>query len=261
MTLPLPRLIPPAAATFIASGIGFALSRGGNTAGGELLPGTLATAPLGSDDLMQILLRPGNWLLWSLTLAIWLGIGLHALAIWRGKAGHSGAEGNDTRHPSDHLTGQLTPLLGALIAGTIWPWSTHAHPLIALLVAGSMAGLALAAVIRSGLARQGASGRDSMALAGFAGWATVAACAALAGWLSGGIGLPARPAAMLALLTGTLIGMGAQMRLGRAGSYSIAIIWAMLGIALAAMISQPPLAISAVLAMTAMSVVLVRAVS
>ena len=65
--------------------------------------------------------------------------------------------------------------------------------------------------------------------------------------------------AILAILPGSVIGMIAQERLQRSLAFSIAIIWAFCAVAITTMASSPGVALAAIIGISGMGVVLVRA--
>ena len=67
--------------------------------------------------------------------------------------------------------------------------------------------------------------------------------------------------AALAILPGAAIGMAAQLWIGPSIGYSAALIWAFCGLAVTTMGSDPMIALAAILGISGMAAVLVRAAS
>ncbi|MDO5611647.1 MAG: hypothetical protein Q4G14_00200 [Paracoccus sp. (in: a-proteobacteria)] len=229
-------------------------------------------------NLALKMFNPGPPALWLLLIIVWAGLALHALQLaydrwWyerntrdrlaaplaRGVAGPPTPRQIAAQHLDDHAPGELAPLAAALIAGAALPWVMLHHPLAGLALAVTMLFAALSAVIRG--QRNGRRIRQSIAVGLFAGWATVAGYAALAAFTAGQLGISPDTATMTALLLCAGTGVTVQWQIGGSASYSVGMIWALIGIATVTISTVPVIAIGAILGITAMTAVLVRAVT
>lgn len=230
-------------------------------------------------DLAIRMLRPGETVLWLLLLVVWGALLIHAgrlalnqirteraaafdgredaVFLDRAQAGPHHPRQIAATHRGDHALAELAPLSVALLAGALWPWITQAHAGIAAAVAAIMMQAALVAVVRG--QRDGGSIRQSAAVGLFAGWATVAAHAAFASFMVQGIGVETAAAGVAAMLLCAVTGVFVQLRIGGSTSYSIGMIWALTGIAIVTINTEPMIAMSAVLGIAGMAWVLVRA--
>ena len=170
----------------------------------------------------------------------------------------------DVVHTWDTVPGMLGPIragrprvwpvvMGALVMGAAWP-SLIDHP--AVLTLATVAGAVAATV---GARR--AAGRHRPAIGFLAGWATALASAALAELASERFGLSAQAVSAEAILPAAAFGTAAQMWIGPSVGYSVALIWAFCGLALSTMGSDPMIALAAIIGISAMATVLIRAAS
>ncbi|MDO5705453.1 MAG: hypothetical protein Q4G49_10340 [Paracoccus sp. (in: a-proteobacteria)] len=247
-------------------------------------PGTVSgyflgdTAPTIGFNLALKMFNPGPPALWALLVMVWIALSAYGLKLvyqrWhyertmkgrqarrlpRGAAGPPLPSQFMMAQRDDHTPTELAPLTAALIAGAAWPWVTVNHPVSGLVLAVVMLIAALGAVIRG--QRDGRRIRQSLAVGLFAGWATVAGYTALAGFTTAHLGIGGDLAGLTALLLCAGTGATVQWMIRGTGSYSVGMIWALIGIAAATMTTAPTIAIGAILGITAMTAVLVRAVS
>lgn len=289
-----------AVAIFIASGVGFALTpkplpgvgQPVTAAASEMAaltslsaPG-LATVPAPGDygvDLASMFLRPDDTLLWLLLVCVWGALSLHA---WRvlgsarrerqaataakasppipaatasGIAGPPTPEALARQIQRENTPAEHGALTLALIFGAVWPWVSRDYPLTGFMLAAAMFALSLTAALRG--QQVGGVIRRLPTIGLFAGWATAVTYAAFATLVNGHLGIPPVAATAIAMLLCAGAGIVVQLRLGGSVSYSIAIIWSLVGLAIATMGSDPTIAMVAILGISAMAFVLVRAAS
>lgn len=246
---------PPAEVTALGSGM-------------DLGPGYYSGDPTPTGiNLALKMFNPGPPALWALLVVIWIALSVHGLKLvyhrWRYERAALVKQvrpvQNVAAHCDDHAPTELAPLAAALIAGTAWPWVVLHHPVAGLVLAVAMLLAALGAVIRG--QRNGRSVRQSLAIGLFAGWATVAAYSALAGFMTTNLGIGSDFSTLTALLLCAGTGATVQWKIGSAASYSVGVIWSLIGIAATTMTMAPAIAIGAILGITAMTVMLVRAIS
>ncbi|MDO5630867.1 MAG: hypothetical protein Q4G22_03420 [Paracoccus sp. (in: a-proteobacteria)] len=238
-----------------------------------------AVAPGGDHvNLALKMFSPGPPALWLLLIMIWAGLALHALRMahdrwWyeryakgrqakplaRGFAGPPTPPQIAAQHHNDHTPTELAPLAGALIAGAIWPWIGPDRPWIGVGLAVVMLISALGAVVRG--QRIGSEVRQSRAVGLFAGWVTVLAYAAIAWFVSSQMAVSAEMAGLMAMLLCAGTGATVQVMIGDSSFYSVGVIWALIGIAVATMTGAPTVAIGAVLGVASQTAVLVRAIT
>lgn len=234
-------------------------------------------------DLHSLFLRPDNPILWVLLVAVWIALAAHALGVLRrqrltDRAGAAaqviqpvapglaaGEPGPPTphelaaRHRLDNAPSEHAPLALALVLGAIWPWIIHEHQATGFVMALAMLSLALTSAIRG--QRDGSMIRRMQSVGMFAGWATAVTYAAFATLLNNHLGIPAVASTVAAMLMCAAAGVLVQLRLGGTFSYSVAIIWSLVGLALATMSSDATIAMVAIIGISAMAIVLVRAAS
>ncbi|MBM3606520.1 MAG: hypothetical protein FJX25_17890 [Alphaproteobacteria bacterium] len=202
-----------------------------------------ATAPVA---IPQLYLDPANPLMWSLLIAVWVAVLLDCTGQWMDPSDIGPIRGDRPR---------IWPLFTASLFGAgIWPLLFTHQPAWMALGTAVTAGLAIVA------ARHGA-GRQRPAIGFFAGWATAVFSASLAGLASAKLSLPPQALSALAILPGAAIGMVAQLWIGPSIGYSAALIWAFCGLAISTMGSDPMIALAAILGISCMAAVLVRAAS
>ncbi|MDS9467150.1 hypothetical protein RGQ15_06130 [Paracoccus sp. MBLB3053] len=160
------------------------------------------------------------------------------------------------RHKMDDTLTEHGLLSTGLAAGAIWPWLMDSRPTAALLFAGIMLTGFLGAALRG--TRDGMQVRQSAALGFAAGWATLATCALFATILQKQLGASQTLAAAIGILIAALASVSIQLRLGPNISYSVAVIWGMIGIAAGSVAAQATLATMAVLGIAVIAVALVR---
>lgn len=159
----------------------------------------------------------------------------------------------------DHAPQEMVPLIVALVCAGLWPWIAQDNATAGFVVALTMMIGGLTACLRG--QRLGWQLRRPAAISLFAGWATAVAYASFAGLLSERIALPQPMTAVVALLLCAATGIAVQFRLGHHIAYSVALIWALIGIAAATMGEQPQIATAAIVAVAAMAGILVRSAS
>lgn len=213
---------------------------------GPLLPPPPQIQTAGAATIPQLYLDPVNAMMWSLLAAVLIMVLLDAAGQWIDYSDSATLRGGRAR---------IWPLFSAaLVSAALWPWLFTEH-------AGWLTiGTAITAMAAVAAARRGA-GRQRPAIGFFAGWATAVFSAALAGFAAARLALPVQTLAALAILPGAAIGMAAQLWIGPSIGYSAALIWAFCGLAVSTMGSDPIIALAAILGISGMATVLVRAAS
>lgn len=235
-----------AVSAFVGSGLALAM------AGGPAAPLAAPVLALNLDDgplvlasglpavtLPRLYMQPQNPLMWALLVTLWLVLLADAVDQYR--------EPSDRGAPPAWL-----PLSLALIVGAAWPWLAGIHRPIATLGALLMLTAALSGAIRARGQRRAAPGF-------LAGWSLALGTATLATLIGAPLSLTTPQTAIVAILPGAVIGMVAQERLGRSLGFSVAMIWAFCAVAVTTMASSPGVALAAIIGISGMGVVLVRA--
>ncbi|WP_299149456.1 hypothetical protein [uncultured Tateyamaria sp.] len=123
------------------------------------------------------------------------------------------------------------PLAISLAVGAIWLPAAVLSPVLATLLIWAMLIPALIALIRSPVHD---AGWASLPVGLYAGWLSAASCVAI-GLLLAGYGLLAEiPTAVIMIVAATALATVIQNRLRRAPTYGVAVIWALVGICVAA---------------------------
>ena len=248
-----------------------------------VMPGLTDAPAVGTLDLHSLFLRPDNAILWILLIAVWVALAAHALGVLqrqrltdragaaaeRARPVASGLAADEpgpptaheiaAQHRVDNAPSEHAPLTLALIIGAIWPWIIRDHPALGFVMAMAMLSLALTSAIRG--QRDGNLIRRVQSVGMFTGWATAVTYAAFATLLNNHLGISAVAATVAAMLLCAVAGVTIQLRLSGIFSYSVAIIWSLVGLALATMSSDATIAMVAIIGISAMAIVLVRAAS
>ncbi|MBU2957090.1 hypothetical protein Q4511_11645 [Paracoccus sp. 1_MG-2023] len=191
-------------------------------------------------------LDPANVLMWALLLLVWFAIGADVLGQW--------LDPTDRRELRNGRSRIWPQLAAALIALAISPWLFPNDR------EGLLLGTGIGMLLAIWAARR-AAGRQRPAVGFLAGWATALFSATLAGSLTDIYNLQTQAIAALAILPGTAIGMAAQIWIGPSIGYSMALICAFCAVAVTAMGSDPVIALAAILGISGMAAVLIRAAS
>lgn len=231
---------------FVASGLTLAtLGRPALPIAGPTLPEDFSYGPFQLDapaqvaSLPELYVQPQNPLMWSLLVMLWLLLILDGVGQYL--------------DPSDR--GPLPawpPLTLCLVVGAIWPWIVGLSAPLATLGALLMLTGALTGALRARGQRRPAAGV-------LAGWCLAVGTATVATLIGAPLALNTAQTAILAILPGALIGMAVQGWLGRSISFSLAMIWAFCALAVTTMGSSPGVALAAIIGISGMGVVLVRA--
>lgn len=234
------------ATAFVASGLALAML--GRPAVQIVAPSLVPMPghdPFGIDPaipvatLPQLYVQPQNPLMWALLIALWVLLLLDGIGQYLDPS-------DDGPYPA------WRPLSLALIGGAAWPWLVGVHKPLATLGALLMLTAALSGAIR-------ARGQRRPAPAFLAGWSLALGTATVATLIGAPLALTTPQTAILAILPGAVIGMIAQERLGRSLGFSLAMIWAFCAVAISTMASNPGVALAAIIGISGMGVVLVRA--
>lgn len=234
------------AALFVASGLWLAISgRPAVQMVATSLPETFAYGPLTIMDtspvttLPQLYVQPQNPVMWALLIVLWGMLLLDGVRQYRQP--HEG-----TPNPA------WLQLTFSLTAGAIWPWLVALNKPLAVLAVLLMLCAALSGAIR-------ARGQHRAAPGFLAGWSLALGTATMATLIGAPLALPISQVAILAILPGAVIGMIAQTLLGGRTGFSLAMIWAFCAVAVSTMGSSPGVALAAIIGISGMGVVLVRA--
>ena len=142
--------------------------------------------------------------------------------------------------------------LGLFLAG-MWPWLDMlwpaASPLVAILAAASM----VTGIITAG---RGRDWRAPFTAAFIAGWLLIVGALAAGSYLQPAAGT--ERAMLAALLATALIGTRVQLQIGGTIGFSLALIWAMIGISAATVSISITIATACVLGISALAVAVVR---
>jgi len=234
-----PLLMVFAAVSFAASGALFMWQ----SAGGTDPP--LAGVPV-------ILVQPRSMALRLLLATVWVAILAHSLRT----VGRFQQEGGKPLHAEDHGWGEHGPLILSLLAGAAFPWTAQIGPLPGVLTAATMMAGALVTVLRGD--RDGRRRRHRVSVGLYAGWATAATFRTLAALLTVSLGAAPASGAIAAIVLLTLTAVRVQLHLGRAIGYATAVMWALIGTAAATMMNEVAIATACVVAIAALSAVLVK---
>ncbi|TBN39423.1 hypothetical protein EYE42_10370 [Paracoccus subflavus] len=205
----------------------------------ETLPdgmmGPLADLPMAT--LPQLYIQPQNAVMWLLLVVLWLLLLADAVGQYL--------------DPSDQNR-VWPPLSLALLTAAIWPWLVGISTTAAMIGAMLMLAASLTAAVRARGQRRPGPGF-------MAGWSLTLGTATLATLATEPIGLSTSQTAIVAILPSALIGMFAQEWLGRSITFAVATIWAFCAVAVTTMGTSPGVALAAIIGISGMGVVLVRA--
>lgn len=235
------------AAIFVICGVIFAMQPDARiiTDAARLAAPLLPPVAPTSIAIPHLYLNPDNLLMWMLLIAVWMMVMLDAVGQWIDPSDDEPIRAGRPR---------VWPmLLGALVLASVWPLLIDNPGVLTLT---SVAGAVAATV---GARR--AAGRHRPAIGFLAGWATALASAALAELTAVQFGLSAQVVSAVAILPAAAFGMAAQMWIGPSVGYSVALIWAFCGLAISTMGSDPMIALAAIIGISAMATVLIRAAS
>lgn len=201
----------------------------------------------GPVQMVHLYLHPVNLALWALLLALWVLLLLDVIGQWQ-----------DPSEPQS-MTTLLRPLAwpalcAALLLQSLWPWMIHDLPWVAAFFGTAAAILSYRA---TALARS--QGRPAIGFA--AGWMLVTASAMVASAIATSLGMTPPQASLLGILLATGAGMSAQIRLGSRVAFSVAVVWGFCALAATTMGFDPMTSIAAILGISGMVAVLIRAAS
>lgn len=186
--------------------------------------------------------------MWALLVSLWAAVGTDAVGQWLDP---SDAEAKRSDRPGKAAAWPF--LVPALSLGAVWPWLLDGAPWLATLFAMTAAALAFLAARRARTQRRAAIGF-------LAGW-SIGLATATAARLHAPADISLAQTAMLAILPAAVLGVAAQVMLGRGIGVSVALIWAFCGLAMTTMVLSPLTAITATLGIAVMASVLIRAAS
>lgn len=203
------------------------------------------------DNLLSVVSQPTNPVLWALLIAVILAALMHVLTASRNR----------------YSTPRSWMLPAGLLVAALWPWVLNPAPLAGL----PLAALSCLLLVRGlsdtlGDTTPDADPVEPILRAGpapqltafIAGWLLVAATSALGTFVHHRLGMGLERSVLVGLLLAALLGAWGQLRMERAVTFSLAIIWAMIGFAAAAAGASITIATACVLGIAALAVVLVR---
>lgn len=201
-------------------------------------------------SLLGMVAQPGSAILWLLLAAVLVAAVLHMAA--RGRARFA------------------PPLPLAISAGlalaALWPWVIGPVPLVGLALAAAACGalaLGIAQLTEAPVTTEaerradGIGGTGAWPLAFVAGWVVMSAANAL-GLVLFDFGLGLERSILLGLLVAALAAVWVQLRLQPLVTFSVAAIWAMIGVAAVTAGTSITIATACVLGISALAVVVVR---
>lgn len=273
-------LLIPATLAFIASTLAYALRPvppQPELSGMSLIPDDLLMG--GPVALMQLFLRPRTLAMVLLLGLTWSALSYHAMrriqeghrlraaevlarhtALTRrlqpGSLGPPDAGEMVEQHCEDASLAEHGLLIGGLLAGAIWPWLTKSMPLAAFGLAFVMLAGILGAALRG--VRQGDQIQKSAPLGFVAGWATLVTFSHFIMLIHARLNAPLVLAASVGIALVAFATVSIQLRLGRNISFSVAVIWGLIGIAAGTVAINAALATMAVLAIAVIVVALVQ---
>ena len=249
-------LLVLAAGAFVASGLGFALLHHDRAtapdAGSVALFGGLrwsigAVANIGNDA--TALTDPSAAALKLLLLVVWIAVLAHVVrTVRRYRLDRASGGRHRALHARDHRLVEHGPLILSLLAAAAFPWVAQAQPLAGFLVAVAMAAGALGAVLSG----------DRLTVGFYAGWAVTAMFASFASLLTLQLGVSGSLASLVAIVLLAATAIETQLRLGGVIGFAIAVVWALIGVAAESMQQDSAVATAAVIAIAALTTVLVR---
>ncbi|MBB1492870.1 hypothetical protein H5395_15345 [Paracoccus sp. MC1854] len=191
-----------------------------------------------SMNLLGIMSQPANVILWGLMIAAVAAAFLHVLGRLQERFGPP-------------LPRAIN--LGLLCAAT-WPWIVNLLPLAGILLAG----LACILVVR-GIDNHPAPARGMglFPIAFLAGWLLMTTCSSLS-LLIHYMGIGLERSILLGLLVAALSAVWLQLKIDSFPTFSLAVIWAMIGLASGTVGYSITIATACVLGISALAVVLVR---
>lgn len=251
----------------------------------------MSPAPMPVDDPFRLLNMPGDnavsrmtetllspqnsMALWLLLVACWVALARHLSYVFETRQRicaarrgmHRTAEClSETQlppsphrllrvHRHDLALQEHLPIITALSAGAIWPWLMKSAPLTGLALIGVMLIAALIAVIRGQRDGGRIARRSGAGL--FGGWACLTAMLMLAAYAADRFGVALNITQAFAIGMIIVIAMIIQLRVHGSISFSVAIIWGLIGIAAITMPTSPSVATLAVVGIAGITLVLV----
>lgn len=151
---------------------------------------------------------------------------------------------------------ELPALIVAFSAAALLPWIPAESTWLRFVLAMVFFAGATAAALCRVRARPKIAASTSLGLV--AGWATIALCTTFSALLHQKFGMSPTVTALLALLICSITAVWVQLQIGAPFAYSLAVIWGLLGIAVATMAANMAIALATVIAITLVSLALVR---
>lgn len=192
----------------------------------------------GGINLLGIVSQPTNIILWALLIAAIAAAVLHVVGRLQERFGPP----------------LPTAINLGLLCATASPWVVNVIPVLGIGLAGLACVLVVYGISTHPLPERGVS---LFPIAFLAGWLLMTACSALS-LLIYYMGLGLERAILLGLLAAALSAVWLQLRIDRFPSFSLAVIWAMIGLAGGTVGYSITIATACVLGISALAVVLVR---
>lgn len=208
--------------------------------GGIFAPRALTHPHHSLTDLIGAISQPTNFVLWSLLAAV-----LFAAVVDLGLRLYS-------RSPASNGL----QIAGLLLAAA-FPWLINTVPIVGLSLGAASCLLLVFSIAPRPVGQRG-YGLWDLPIAFVAGWVLAASCSALGMYIHHRLGLGFERGVLLSLFVAALFGAWAQLRLESNVTYSLALIWAMIGFAAATAGASITIATACVLGIAALVVVLVR---
>jgi|GEM_PF-6093328 len=189
-------------------------------------------------NLLGIMSQPTNVILWGLMIAAVAAAILHVVGRLQERFGPP--------LPSAISLG--------LLCASVWPWVVNLAPALGILLGG----LACLLVVRGiDIHPRPQRGVGLFPIAFLAGWLLMTACSSLS-LLIYYMGIGLERSILLGLLAAALSAVWLQLRIDRFPTFSLAVIWAMIGLAGGTVGYSITIATACVLGISALAVVLVR---
>lgn len=243
---------------FLASSAGFALAPQFTIA--QIEPLLHTNGPM-RHAFAPAMARPVGGALRILLLGVWVAVIMHLVRAFQAERRVIVAHRQAGSRFAPHTTQAHWPFIGALAAGAAWPWAGYAGSRVPELALGTaMMAFALWAALER-RRRVALKPTFTGTVEVFAGWATVAVYASFAAVLIDDLGMSEPLAAVVSVLLLMVTAVEVQLRLDKAVAYGFAVIWALIGIAANAIQADLTVATAAIIAIAAITAVLVRVLS
>ncbi|MRX50020.1 hypothetical protein GI374_06055 [Paracoccus sp. S-4012] len=266
-------LMLTATVAFLVSSVTFALSGGPQgvmlslagdlpfASGARGWPDLPALLPVPPPDPSPppALARPSGKALQLLLVLVWAAVLFHAIrASFRVRAAALGIRQQERSGTPDRPA-EMLAMAGALTGAAAWPWIADRSAIAGMLAAGATSAFSILAALGDAGPAPEVPRRTSVGI--FAGWTVVSLYASFAAVLTGQLGVSATLAAVIAVGFLLVTAINVQFRLGPMIGFSLAIMWAMIGIAAQSVGADLSVTLAAVAAIAGLAAVMVRVMS